>query len=116
MVKCTECGSELPEGARFCPACGTQAGLKKDVYSVSGDGLVGKIKEIVHEANVKRILVKDESGKLLLSIPVTWGAVGTVAVVALAPWLAAIGVIAGIVKKCTVEVEKIGSSSSQAGK
>jgi hypothetical protein len=43
----------------------------------------------------------------LLSIPVTWGAVGTVAIVALAPWLAAVGVIAGIVTKCTVEVEKV---------
>lgn len=116
MAKCGECGYELPEGARFCPSCGTQAGLKKDVYSVSGEGLVGKIKEIVRDASVKRILVKDESGKLLLSIPVTWGAVGTVAIVTLAPWLAAVGVIAGIVTKCTVEVERMeGPAVSGAG-
>jgi hypothetical protein len=41
------------------------------------------------------------------SIPVTWGAAGAVAVIALAPWLAALGVIAGIVTRCTVEVEKV---------
>lgn len=114
MVKCSECGAELPEGARFCPACGAQAGVKKDVYHVSGEGLVGKVKEIVHDASVKRIVVKDEGGKVLLSIPVTGGAAGTVAVLALAPWLAALGVIAGIVTKCTVEVERTGSDAASA--
>lgn len=81
-------------------------GLKKDVYHVSADGLLGKVKEIISDASVKRILVKDDRGKLLLSIPITWGAAGTVAVLALAPWLAALGVIAGVVTKCTVEVER----------
>lgn len=68
--------------------------------------MVGKVKEIINDAQVKRINIKDEKGKLLLSIPVTWGAAGAVAVLALAPWLAALGVIAGIVTKCTIEVEK----------
>jgi hypothetical protein len=80
--------------------------MKKDVYHVSAEGLVGKVKEIVRDANVKRIVVKDEKGKVLLSIPVTWGAAGAVVTLALAPWLAALGVIAGIVTKCTLEVEK----------
>jgi hypothetical protein len=81
-------------------------GLKKDVYHVSAGGLVGKVKEIVRDANVKRILVKDEKGKLLLSIPVTWGAAGAVAMITLAPWLAALGVITAVVTRCRVEVEK----------
>ncbi|HXV46476.1 MAG TPA: DUF4342 domain-containing protein [Nitrososphaera sp.] len=80
--------------------------MKKDVYHVSAEGLVGKVREIVRDANVKRIVVKDEKGKVLLSILVTWGAAGAVVTLALAPWLAALGVIAGIVTKCTVEVEK----------
>ena len=104
--KCNECGADLPEGAKFCMNCGTQAGTKKDVYHVSSDSLVGKVKEIVKDANVKRIVVKDDKGKALLSIPVTWGAAGTVITLAFAPWLAALGVIAGLVTHCTVEVEK----------
>jgi len=43
---------------------------------------------------------------MLVSIPVTWGTAGVVATVALAPWLAALGVITGLVTRCTVEVEK----------
>lgn len=106
MVKCAECGSELPQDAKFCPNCGTQAGLKKDVYEVSAGGLVGKVKEIIQDATVKRIVIKDENGKILLSIPVTWGTAGAVAMITLAPWLAALGVIAAIVARCKVEVEK----------
>jgi hypothetical protein len=106
MAKCNECGADLPSDAKFCPRCGAQAGLKKDVYQVSAEGLVGKVKEVINDAKVKRVIIKDDKGEVLLSIPVTWGAAGTVAVLALAPWLAAIGVIAGIVTKYTVEVEK----------
>lgn len=106
MTKCNECGTELPSEAKFCLDCGAQVGMKKDVYYVSAEGLVGKVKEIIRDANVKRIVVKDEKGKVLLSIPVTWGAAGAVVTLALAPWLAALGVIAGIVTKCTIEVEK----------
>ncbi len=47
-----------------------------------------------------------EKGKLLLSIPVPWGAAGAVAMITLAPWLAALGVIAGFVARCKIEVEK----------
>ncbi|MEW6604766.1 MAG: DUF4342 domain-containing protein [Thermoproteota archaeon] len=106
MAKCYECGTDLPPQAKFCLNCGAQVGMKKDVYQVSAEGLVGKVKEIIRDANVKRIVVKDEKGKVLLSIPVTWGAAGAVVTLAFAPWLAALGVIAGIVTKCTIEVEK----------
>jgi CBS domain-containing protein len=106
MARCNECGTDLPKEARFCLNCGAAIGMKKDVYHVTAEGLVGKVKEIVKDAKVKRIVVKDEKGKVLLSIPVTWGAAGAVVTLALAPWLAALGVIAGIVTKCTVEVEK----------
>lgn len=106
MAKCNECETDLPAQAKFCLNCGAQIGMKKDVYQVSAEGLVGKVKEIIRDANVKRIIVKDEKGKVLLSIPVTWGAAGAVVTLAFAPWLAALGVIAGIVTKCTIEVEK----------
>jgi hypothetical protein len=106
MVKCTECGNEVQQDAKFCPNCGTQTGLKKYVYEVSAGGLVGKVKEIIQDATVKRIVIKDENGKILLSIPVTWGTAGAVAMITLAPWLAALGVIAAIVARCKIEVEK----------
>lgn len=105
--RCNECNTQLPSNAKFCSNCGAQVGIEKEVYNVSGEGLVGKVKEIIKDARVKRINIKDEKGKLLLSIPITWGAAGAVAVIALAPWLAALGVIAGIVTKCTIEVEKV---------
>jgi hypothetical protein len=80
--------------------------MKKEVYQVSAEGLVGKVKEILNDAKVKRIIIKDEKGKIVLSIPVTWGAAGVVMTLALAPWLAALGVVAAIATKCTVEVER----------
>ncbi len=81
--------------------------MKKDVYKVSSDGLVDKVKEAFRDADVKRVVVKDEKGKVLLSIPVTWGAAGAVATIALSPWLAALGLIAGLVTRCTVEIERV---------
>ncbi len=106
-MKCSECRADLLPGARFCYACGTRVGIKKDVYKVSSDGLVDKVKEAFRDVDVKRVVVKDEKGKVLLSIPVTWGAAGAVATIALSPWLAALGVIAGLVTRCTVEIERV---------
>lgn len=106
MVKCLECGTELAPNARFCSSCGAQVGLKKEVYQVSAEKLVEKFKEISRDASVKRVIVKNESGKTVLSVPVTWGAAGAVATLALAPWLAALGVIAAVATKCTLEVER----------
>lgn len=106
MAKCMDCGAELSQDARYCSNCGTQVGLGKDVYDVSAGSLIGKVKEIIQDARVKRIVIKDEKGNLLLSIPVTWGTAGAVAMITLAPWLAALGVIAGIVTRCKIEVEK----------
>jgi Domain of unknown function (DUF4342)/zinc-ribbon domain len=106
MVRCVECRAELAANSKFCSSCGAQVGLKKEVFHLSPEKLVEKFKEVSRDAGVKRIVVKNESGKTILSVPVTWGAAGAVATLALAPWLAALGVIAGIATKCTLEVEK----------
>jgi hypothetical protein len=107
MAKCMECNAELPANAKFCPSCGTQAGLKKEVFQVSSEKLLEKFKELTKDATVKRVIIKDDKGKVVLSVPLAWGAAGAVATLALAPWLAALGVIAGFATKCTVEVERV---------
>lgn len=112
MLKCSKCGSELPLESQFCLHCGSKLRMEKDVYQVSAEGLVGKVKEIIHDADVKRIVIKDEKGKVLLSIPVTWGVAGGVATLALAPWLIALGVVAGIVARYTIEVERSPSTAT----
>jgi len=99
MVKCDSCGVELSEGAKFCSNCGAPIGLKEE-YTVRSEDLVGKIKELIHESDVSRIIVKDENSKTLLEIPVWAGIVGTI----LAPWLAALGAIAALATKCTITV------------
>lgn len=73
-----------------------------ETYEVAGDDLLGRIKELVHEGNVRRIVIKSEEGKRLVEIPLTVGVVGAL----LVPTWAAIGAIAAIVTKATIEVER----------
>lgn len=61
-----------------------------------------RVKELMHEGNVTRIVIKDESGKQLLEIPATVGVVGVV----IAPWLAAFDIIAALATKCRIVVER----------
>ena len=79
-----------------------QEKVRTEEYQVTGEMLVAKIKEILHEGNIRRILIRDESGKTLIELPVTLGVVGAI----LAPQLAALGAIAALVTKCTLVVEK----------
>jgi hypothetical protein len=65
---------------------------------VMGSNLVDKVKELIHEGNVQRIIIKNEQGQTIVEIPVTLAAIGVVA----APELAAVGAIAGFVTKCTL--------------
>jgi len=98
---CGKCGSELDEGDRFCRNCGEsfQPTLVEE-FNVAADDLVAKVKELIYEGNVRRIVVKDETGKTIMEIPVTIGVVGAV----LAPWLAALGAIAAFATNCTIIV------------
>jgi hypothetical protein len=67
-----------------------------------GSTLVERTKELIHEGNVQRIIIKNEQGHTLVEIPVTLAAVGAIA----APVLAAVGAIAAIVTRCTLVVER----------
>lgn len=103
MGYCTNCGAPLKREDKFCPVCGVPvAKVTREEYSVSGSNLVDRVKELLHEGNVTRIIVKDISDKVLLEIPATVGVVGAV----LAPWFVALGVIAALVTNCKIIVER----------
>jgi hypothetical protein len=69
---------------------------------VLGQDLADKVKSLIHEGNVRRIIIKDEAGHTFVEIPVTVAAVGAV----LAPVVAAVGAIAAMAAKFTIVVEK----------
>ena len=77
--------------------------VRTEEYQVSGDELVAKVKELVHEGNIRRVTIRNEEGKDLIEIPLTWGVVGAL----LLPVWAAIGAIAALVTDCTIVVEKV---------
>ncbi|MCH7586216.1 MAG: DUF4342 domain-containing protein [Acidobacteria bacterium] len=76
--------------------------VRTETVEVEGDHLLAKIREIVHEGNVRRITITNEKGKHLLVIPLTLGVVGAV----LLPVYAAVGAIAAVLTKCTIEIER----------
>ena len=75
---------------------------KKEEFKVSGEDIVGKIKEVIQEGNARRIIIKNEDGESVAEFPLTVGAVGAL----VAPILAAVGAIAALLTKCTIVVEK----------
>jgi hypothetical protein len=71
-------------------------------FRVEGEKLVAKLKELLHEGNIRRIIIKDKEGRTLIEAPLTLGVVGAV----LLPVWAAIGAIAALVSEATIVVEK----------
>ena len=80
----------------------TNSDARTEDFDVKGDDLVAKLKELIREGNVRRLIVKNDEGETLVEIPVTIGVVGAL----LAPVWAAVGAIAALVTDCTVTVER----------
>ena len=76
--------------------------IKREEFKVSGEEILKKVKELIHAGNVRRIIIKNETGDTLIEMPLTVGVVGTM----LAPMLAAVGALAALVTSCTIIVEK----------
>jgi hypothetical protein len=72
----------------------------REEFSVTSKELIDKIKELIHEGNATKIIIKNESGHTIIEVPLTIGAVAAI----LAPVLAAVGAVAALVTKCTVVV------------
>ena len=75
---------------------------RTEEFKVSGDELVEKVKQLIKEGNVRRIIIKNKDGKTLIEVPLTIGVIGVV----LAPVLAAVGAIAALVTECSIVVER----------
>ena len=71
-------------------------------FRVNGEELLAKVKTLIHEGNIRRVIIKDKDGKVLIEFPLTFGVVGFV----LAPTLAAVGAAAALITEATVVVEK----------
>ncbi len=76
--------------------------MMSEEFHVTGDEILAKVKELIHEGNIRSIVIKDEEGKTLINIPLTVGVVGTV----IAPQLAAVGALAALLSHGTIVVEK----------
>jgi len=73
----------------------------EETFKVTGENLLKKVKELIQEGNVRRIIIK-KGGKTIIEFPLTVGVVGAV----IAPVLAAIGAIAALIGECTISVER----------
>jgi len=76
--------------------------MRREEVRVNGEDLVAKVKELLHEGNVRRIIIRNEEGRTLIEIPLSVGLVGMI----LVPVWAAIGAIAALVTDCTIVVER----------
>jgi hypothetical protein len=75
--------------------------MSTEKFTISGGQVVDKVKQLIHEGNIRRIRVLQE-GRVVFEIPLTAGAIAVVA----APLLAAVGAFAALATECTIEVEK----------
>jgi len=74
-----------------------------ETFKINGEDLIARFKELVKEGNVRRIIIKDKSGKSLVEFPLTIGVAGAI----LAPALAALGAIAALVTECSITVKRV---------
>lgn len=73
-----------------------------ETFEIKGEDLVKKVKELIHEGNVRRIIIKNKEGKTFIEFPLTVGVVGAL----LLPALAAVGAVAALVTECSIVVER----------
>jgi len=81
--------------------------VRVEEFVVSGDKVVSRIKELLHEGNIRRVSLQTEEGKTLIEVPLAIGVAGAVAGAMLAPVWAAIGAIAALVVNLRIVVERV---------
>ena len=82
--------------------------VRTEEYRVSADECVAKVKELVAEGNVRRVIIQTDEGRTLIEFPLTVGVAAAAGVLLLAPMLAAVGALAAIVTDLTIVIEREG--------
>ena len=77
--------------------------MKREEFKVNGEELVSKVKSLINEGNIRKIIIKNKDGKTIIELPLTIGAIGAV----LAPSLAAVGAVAALLTECTLIIERV---------
>jgi uncharacterized protein DUF4342 len=80
----------------------TQTPPRTEEFRITGDELLARVRALIHEGNIRRIIIRNEAGQTLIEIPMTVGVVGA----ALLPVWAAIGAVAALATDCTIVVER----------
>jgi hypothetical protein len=78
----------------------------REEFRVDGEHLLAKVKELIKQGNIRRIIIKSKEGKSLIELPLTVGVAGVAALAVLAPALAAVGAVAALVTECSIIVER----------
>lgn len=81
----------------------TQDRTRTEEFKVEGGKVLDMIKDLLHQGNIRRIILKNEAGKTLIEIPLTLGVVGA----ALLPVFAAVGALAAVATRMVIVVEKV---------
>ncbi len=81
--------------------------VRTEEFTIRGDAVVARLKELVHEGNVRRITLKNDEGQTLIEIPLTLGVVGAV----LLPVWAAVGAIAALAADLRIVIERVDDGS-----
>jgi len=76
--------------------------IKTEEFKINGEDLLKKVKELIHEGNIRKISINSKEGKQILSFSLTFGVVGA----AILPPLAIIGALAALITECTIKVER----------
>ncbi len=84
----------------------SQQKVSVEELKINGDDLVAKVKQLIDEGNIRRIIIKNEEGRILVELPLTVGVVGGVIGAALFPVIAAVGAIGALVAHLTIIIER----------
>ena len=87
--------------------------MSTEKFTVSGDQILAKVKQIIREGNVRHVRIMDKTGKVMLEIPLTVGVPAAALTIMMAPVLAAVGAFAALVAECTLEVDRVGQAEKK---
>lgn len=83
-----------------------QEKVTSEEFRITGDALVSKVKELIHEGNVRRIIIKNDEGRTLIEMPLNVGVIGGVIGAAVSPVIVALGAIGAMVAHLTLVIER----------